>query len=62
MANLERAASLSELHMIVLGRIAHHATADAEEIADCLGVSVAVPEVLCTDLEAAGLLTTVCEH
>jgi hypothetical protein len=33
MANIERAAELSDLHMIVLGRIARHASADVEDVA-----------------------------
>jgi len=33
MATDARATELSDLHMLVLGRIAHHATADAEDIA-----------------------------
>jgi hypothetical protein len=45
---------LSDLHMLVLGRIAHRAGADAEDIGAWL---VAVAEALCADLEAAGLLT-----
>ena len=45
---------MSDLHMLVLGRIAHRARADAEDIGAWL---VAVAEALCADLEAAGLLT-----
>jgi DNA-binding IscR family transcriptional regulator len=62
MANAERAAELSDLHMIVLGRIAHHAHADAEDIARWLGVPVVVAEALCVDLEAAGLVTLARGH
>jgi len=42
--------------------IAHHATADAQDIALWLGVPVAVTGPLCADLEAAGLLTAALEH
>jgi hypothetical protein len=42
--------------MLVLGRIAHHAAAHAEDIAPWLGVPVVVAETLCADLEAAGQL------
>jgi DNA-binding IscR family transcriptional regulator len=52
----------SDLHMIVLGTIAHRASADAEDIATWLGVPVAVAEALCADLEAAGLLTIARGH
>jgi hypothetical protein len=54
----ERLVQLSDLHTLVLGRIAHRAQVDAEDISAWLGVPVAVAEVLCADLEAAGLLTT----
>jgi hypothetical protein len=37
MTNDERAAKLSDLHMIVLGRIAHLASADVDDIAGWLG-------------------------
>ena len=47
---------LSDLHMLVLGRIAHQAGADPEDIGAWLGLPVAVAEALCADLEAAGLL------
>jgi DNA-binding IscR family transcriptional regulator len=57
-----RQAILSDLRMIVLGRIAHHATADAEDIAAWLGVPVVVAEAVCADLEAAGLLTPARGH
>jgi hypothetical protein len=46
------------LHMLVLGRIAHRATADVEDIAGWLGMPVVLAEAVCADLEAAGLLTT----
>ena len=51
-----RATELSDLHMLVLGRIARHATADAEELVLWLGVPVEVTLALCADLEATGLL------
>jgi hypothetical protein len=44
---------LSDLHTVVLGRIAHRARADAEDIGAWLGLPVAVAEALCADLEAA---------
>jgi hypothetical protein len=47
---------LSDLHMLVLGRIAHQAGADPEDIGAWLGLPVAVAEALRADLEAAGLL------
>ena len=56
------ARELSELHMILLGSIAHRAIADVDDLASWLGVPVVVAEALCADLEAAGLLTTVREH
>jgi hypothetical protein len=62
MANGERPALLSDLHMLILGRIAHHATADAQDIADWLGVPIEVALALCADLEAAGLLTAARGH
>ena len=57
-----RGTELSDLHMIVLGRIAHRAIADVEEIAHWLGVPVVVTEALCADLKAAGLLTAARGH
>jgi hypothetical protein len=57
-----RATELSALHMIVLGRIAHHATTDVEDIAGWVGVPVAVAEAVCADLEAAGMLTKARRH
>src|SRR5262245_64011520 len=42
--------------------LAHHATADAEDIADWLGVPVAVAEAMCADLEATGLVTPARGH
>jgi DNA-binding IscR family transcriptional regulator len=57
-----RAAELSDLHMIVLGRIAHAASADVEDIARWLGVPVVVAEAVCADLEGAGLLTAARGH
>ena len=47
---------LSDLHMLVLGRIAHRAIADVEDIARWLGVPVAIAEAVCADLEDAGLV------
>jgi DNA-binding MarR family transcriptional regulator len=55
-------ARLNDLHMIVLGTIAHFAGADVEDIADWLGVPVAVAEALCADLEDAGLVTSARGH
>src|SRR5262249_24279981 len=57
-----RPTEMSDLHMLILGRIAHRRLADVEEIADWLGVSVVMAEALCADLEAAGLLTTAPGH
>jgi hypothetical protein len=57
-----RETELSDLHMLVLGRIAHHAAADAEDIALWLGVPLVVALALCADLEAAGLLTAARGH
>jgi hypothetical protein len=62
MTNDERAAKLSDLHMIVLGRIAHLASADVDDIAGWLGVPVEVPAAVCADLEAAGLVTPATGH
>ena len=53
MATNLRATELCDLHMIVLGRIAHLAAADAKDVAGWLGVPAAVAEVLCADLENA---------
>jgi hypothetical protein len=53
---------LSDLHMLVLGRIGHRAIADVEDIARWLGVPVVVAEALCADLRAAGLLTAAHGH
>ena len=47
---------MSDLHMLVLGGIAHQAGADPEEIGAWLGLPVAVAEAMCAYLEAAGLL------
>jgi hypothetical protein len=44
MANGARAAQLSDLHIIVVGRLAHCASADAEDIARWLGLPVVVAE------------------
>jgi len=52
----------SDLHMIALGRIAHHGSADVEDIARWLGVPVVVAEALFADLKAAGLLTAARGH
>jgi DNA-binding IscR family transcriptional regulator len=62
MATDLRETELSDLHMLVLGRIAHHAAADAEDIALWLGVPVAVADALCAELEAAGLVTPARGH
>jgi hypothetical protein len=62
MATDLRATDLSGLHMLVLGKIARHAAADADDIARWLGVPVAVAAALCADLEAAGLLTAAHGH
>ena len=62
MATGARGTELSDLPMIVLGRIAHHAIADVEDIARWLGVPVAVAEALCADLKAAGPLTAARGH
>jgi DNA-binding IclR family transcriptional regulator len=43
--------------MIVLGRVAIGARADVADLAEWLGLPPDVVERLCTDLEAAGLLT-----
>ena len=53
---------LSDLHMLVLGRIGHRAIADVEDIARWLGVPVAIADTVCADLEAAGLLAKVRRH
>ena len=50
---------LSDLHVQVLGRIAHRTIADVEEMARWLGVPVAIADAECADLEAAGLLAKV---
>src|SRR5262249_21743174 len=57
MATGSRGTELSDLHMIVLGRIAQRAIADVDDIARWLGVPVVVAEILCADLKAAGLVT-----
>jgi DNA-binding IscR family transcriptional regulator len=57
-----RAAELSDLHMIVLGTIAHRGSADVEDIAEWHCLATAVVEALCADLEAAGLLTIARGH
>ena len=62
MATDLRATELSDLHMLVLGRIAHHAAADAKDIAGWLGVPVVLAEAVCADLEAASLLTAARGH
>jgi DNA-binding IscR family transcriptional regulator len=62
MAKSMRVTELSDLHMVVLGRIAHRATANAEDIAAWLGLPGAVAEALCADLETAGLLTAARGH
>src|SRR5262249_36467135 len=62
MATGARGTELSDLHMIVLGRIAHRAIADVDDIAGWLGVPVVVAEALRADLRAAGLLTAARGH
>jgi hypothetical protein len=57
-----RATELSDLHMLVLGRIEHRAIADVEDIARWLGLPVAIADAVCADLEAAGLLARVRRH
>jgi hypothetical protein len=52
----------SDLHMIVLGTIKHHAMADAEDVARWLRFSVPLVKALCAELEAAGLLTIARGH
>ena len=54
MATGSRATELSDLHMIVLARIAPHEIADVEDIARWLGVPVTVAEALCADLKGCG--------
>src|SRR5262249_44970237 len=49
-----RATERSALHMPVLGRIAPHAAADAQDIAGWLGVPVAVAEALCAGAGSRG--------
>ena len=52
---------LSELHLLVLGRIAHlHGT--SEEVAGWLGLPVEIVEVVCKELEAQGLIAPVPWH
>jgi hypothetical protein len=53
---------LSDLHMLVLGRIAHRAIADVEDIAGWLGAPLAVAEAFCADLEDAGLVRPARAH
>jgi hypothetical protein len=60
--NDERAARLPDLHMIVLGTIAHLASADVDDIAGWLGVPVAVAAAMCADLEAVGLVMPASRH
>src|SRR5262245_19908738 len=48
---------LSDLHMLVLGTLMHHMSADAEEVAGWLGLPVILVETLCDELEATGRLT-----
>src|SRR5262249_28899777 len=54
MATGSRGTELSDLHMIVLGRIAQRAIADVDDIARWLGVPVVVAEILCADLKSRG--------
>jgi hypothetical protein len=58
----ESGTELSDLHMIVLGRIAHRAMADVEDIARWLGVPVVVADALCADLARRGLLAAARGH
>jgi hypothetical protein len=62
MAGDERGTELSDLHMIVLGRIAQGTITDAEDIAHWLGVPVVVAEALCADLARHGLLAAAGGH
>ena len=47
---------LTDLQLIVLGTIRHHAIADAEDVAGWLGLPVPLVQAVCAELEAAGLL------
>jgi hypothetical protein len=52
---------LSELHLLVLGRIAHlHGT--SEDVASWLGLPVEMVEVVCKELEAHGLIAPALWH
>ena len=62
MATSVGSASLSELRMLVLVAFAAYGSADAEEVAEWLGLPVALVEALCDELEAAGQLTIACCH
>ena len=46
----------SDLHMIVLGTMKHRAIADAEDVAQSLGLPVPLVNAVCAEPEAAGLL------
>jgi hypothetical protein len=46
----------SDLHMIVLGTVMHHAVPDAEDIAQWLCLPVPLVKAVCAELKAAGLL------
>ena len=62
MASGARGTELSDLHMIVLGRIAHRAIADVDDIALWLGVPITVADALYADPKAAGPLTAAHRH
>ena len=57
-----RTTEWSDLHMIVLGTIRHHAIADAENVACWLRLPVPLVQVVCAELEAAGLLEVTRGH
>jgi hypothetical protein len=57
MATRASAAHPSDLHILVLATLAVYGSGDAEAIADCLDLPVALVETLCDELEAAGRLT-----
>jgi hypothetical protein len=47
-----RTTEWSDLHMVVLGTIRHHAIADAKDVAGWLRLPVPLVEALCAELEA----------
>ena len=53
---VEDSPALTAAHVAVLGWVCEHPPADVEEIADGLGLEVAVVEALCDELERAGLV------